>query len=187
MKQRDLILAAIAIVSLYGARDILKVYYLMNTDNWTKYDHWFEFYGGRHGVPPEWLKAIALNESSLGTDPSVARGMIAPWDTEGSKSMDGKSWGLMQVTLKTARSELDSAATPEKLNDPEYSFKLAAQYLAKLSRMYPKVDTRYTEYVIKAYNQGPGNMNDEIKGRHAGYANEYWARFQRNLTRVTKE
>lgn len=153
--------------------------------NWTKYDALFQSYGKKYGVNWQWLKAIAMNESSLGQVRSVALGLLEPSNIEASKSSDGKSWGLMQVTLKTAWT-MDARATAEKLNNPEYSINLAAQYVGKLQEMFkkPQYADRFREWVIKSYNQGPGNTLKEIRGETKGYAAEYWARFQRNLERV---
>lgn len=150
---------------------------------WKKYDSLFQYSGQKYGVPWTWLKAIALNESSLGSARSVAHGLLYPNDIEGSKSSDGKSWGLMQVTLTTAR-DMDASATPQKLNSPAYSIDLAARYLKSLSGQFPSVDARRTEWVIKSYNQGPGNTKKERAGTSSGFAQEYWERFQRNLKRV---
>lgn len=155
-------------------------------DNWNKFDSLFKLYGQMHLVDWRWLKAIAMNESSLGAARSVARGMAVPSDIEGSKSTDGKSWGLMQVTLTTARG-LDPAATQEKLNNPEYSIKLAAKYVGELQKKFSMIDLRWQEWVIKSYNQGPGNTNKEKSGQISkGYADEYWERFKRNLERASK-
>lgn len=151
--------------------------------SWNRFDELFKKYAAQNSIPWTWLKAIALNESSLGDNKSVKRGIENPKDIEGSKSTDGKSWGLMQVTLTTAR-DMDPSATAEKLNNPEYSVKLAAQYLKKLSSLFSKLESRYTEWVIKSYNQGPGNSRKERDGTSQGFAAEYWARFQRNLKRV---
>jgi len=150
--------------------------------NWTRFDSLFQKYGQIYSVPWTWLKAIALNESSLGAEKSVARGIASPNDIEGSKSYDGLSWGLMQVTIKTARG-LDPKATEAKLNDPDYSVQLAARYLSQLSTQFSRLDLRYMEWVIKSYNQGPGNTRKEIASGK-GYADEYWARFKRNLEKV---
>lgn len=149
-------------------------------DNWNRWDAEFKAQGQRYGVDWKWLKAIAMNESSLGAHPRVARGLAAPWDIEGSKSEDGKSWGLMQFTIPTAQ-DFDPDASVAKLNDPAYSIKLAAQYVAWLQRQFPTVDIRWQEWVIKSYNQGVGNTRKEREGKIAGFAGEYWARFQRNL------
>lgn len=150
--------------------------------NWTRFDATFKKWGEVYQIPWTWLKAIAINESSLGSYPSVARGLASPKDIEGSKSQDGLSWGLMQVTIKTAKG-LDPSATEEKLNNADYSIQLAAKYLKQLSTQFPKPDYRYVEWIIKSYNQGPGNTRKEIASGK-GYANEYWERFQRNLKKV---
>lgn len=151
--------------------------------SWTQFDSLYKKWGAAYGIPWTWLKAIALNESSNGRATSVAHGLSNPTDIEGSKSFDGLSWGLMQVTIKTAKG-MDPAATEVKLNDPDYSVGLAARYLKQLQGMFPLADARYNEWVIKSYNQGPGNTNKERRGETAGYANEYWSRFQRNLLKV---
>lgn len=152
--------------------------------NWRRWDGEFKKYAAMYGVENwQWLKAIALNESTLGTHPSVARGIASPTDIQGSQSYDGKSWGIMQVTLTTAR-DLDSQATAPKLNDPVYSINLGARYVAKMQKQFVK-NQRWLEFVIKSYNQGPGNTIKERDGKiPAGYADEYWARFTRNLERV---
>jgi membrane-bound lytic murein transglycosylase MltF len=150
---------------------------------WTRFDALFKKYAQIYGVKWTWLKAIALNESDLGREKSVARGLANAKDIEGSKSSDGKSWGLMQVTLTTART-MDPLATAEKLNDPEYSISLAANYLSQLNRRFAFIDPRHDEWTIKSYNQGPGNTDKEKAGSIKGYAQEYWERWKRNLTRA---
>ena len=75
---------------------------LMNRDDFTKWDDLLKKYSVQYKVPWRWLKVIILNESSNGNDRSVLRGLANPNDIEGSKSSDGKSWGLMQITLATA-------------------------------------------------------------------------------------
>lgn len=147
------------------------------------FDALFQKYGSAYGVPWLWLKAFAMNESSLGRAPSVARGLVEPTDIEGSVSMDGKSWGLMQVTLSTA-GDFDSNVTPELLNDPEYSVSIAAQYIAHLIGVFPIVMPGHVEWVVKAYNQGQGNTQKEINGQGGGYADAYWDRWQRNYAQI---
>ena len=146
-------------------------------DPFTRYDQWFKTYGALNGVPWKWLKAIAMNESSLGTNPRVVRGDV---------SEDGKSWGLMQFTLPTAQ-QFDPSATPEKLNDPEYSIKLGAKFLAWIMARFSKVELRFQEWVIKSYNQGFGNTTKERSGVITGYAGEYWSRFQRNFALIEQK
>lgn len=152
-------------------------------DSWNLYDNLFQKWGQVYGVDPDFLKAIALNESSLGRAPSVERGLEDPHDIEGSKSTDGLSWGLMQVTIKTAEG-LDPAATKAKLNDPNYSVKLAAELFAQNQNTFNRSEPRWLEWVVKSYNQGAGNTKKERLGQIQGYAQEYWERFQRNYERV---
>ena len=144
------------------------------SDSFREFDGLFRRHSRLSGVPALMLKAIAMNESSLGKHPSVARGIAAPWDVEGSKSEDGKSWGLMQVTVPTAR-DYDKNADAVKLNNPDYCVEIASKHLARLIRKFLK-----EEYVVKAYNQGEGNMQKEIDGKIKGNAGTYWERYQRN-------
>lgn len=137
--------------------------------NWTKYDSIFKKWGSTHGVNWKWLKATAIVESTLGQNKRVAVGERNPADIEGSKSTDGLSWGLMQVTLNTAR-DLDPLATVEKLNNPDYSVNLAAKYLSQMLRRYSN-DQKLT---IMSYNQGPGNT-DKGKTFAAGYYDKWRA------------
>lgn len=118
--------------------------------SFNKYDDAFRKAATKHGVPWRWLKAFAMTESSLGDAPSVKAGAKNPKDVEASKSSDGKSWGLMQVTLKTAQ-WLDPSATVEKLNNAEYSIDLGATYIRYLMRIRSDRD-----WVARAYNGGPG-------------------------------
>lgn len=182
-----LMLAAGAVaLFVFGGKEVVEK--INNDRAWTRFDALFKKYGTVYGVDWKWLKAIAMNESSLGQVASVARGIANPNDVEGSKSYDGLSWGLMQVTIKTAQG-MDPAATPQKLNNPEYSIKLGAQYVKQLKSMFSVLELRYTEWVIKSYNQGPGNTRSEMRGVIANpkwhdHVQEYWARFQRNLEKV---
>jgi len=156
------------------------------SDYWTRFDSLFSKYGAKYGVDPKILKAISLNESNLGRHPSVARGLENPIDVDGSTSSDGKSWGLMQVTVVTAR-DYDALASPEKLNSPEYSVDLASRLLRDLQKRFETADPRYLEWVVKSYNQGAGNTNKERRGVSSGFAQEYWERFQRNFERVKQK
>lgn len=147
-----------------------------NYPNWSKYDAIFKKYGALYGVNWRWLKATAIVESTLGQNSSVSRGERNPSDIDGSKSSDGKSWGLMQVTLTTAR-DLDSLATVEKLNNPDYSVNLAAKYISQLLRRFSG-DQKMT---IMSYNQGPGNTE---KGKT--YAASYYDKWLVALALVNK-
>ncbi len=152
--------------------------------NWNRWDYYFKLSGEKYGVDWQWLKAIAMNESSLGSNKSVEIGLINPKNVAGSTSSDGRSWGLMQMTLSTARA-IDPSVTAQKLNIPEYSIEIAAQYVADLKKMFNSNDPRFNEWVCKSFNQGPGNTRKEADGKIQGYAAEYWRRFKNNLEIVS--
>ncbi len=148
-------------------------------ENWNRWDYYFKLSGEKHGIDWKWLKAIAMNESSLGTNKSVAIGIANPKNISGSASSDGKSWGLTQMTIKTAK-DLDLLVTPTKLNDPIYSIELTAQYLSQLKKMFSTTNLRYVEWVIRSYNAGPTAIKKQIE-KPTGLADEYWRRFKNNL------
>lgn len=149
-------------------------------DQFTKWDSLMLFHCQEAQVPFFWLKAICMNESELGLHPRVARGLVCPSDIEGSKSMDGKSWGLVQLEPASAR-DFDLIATPEKLNNPEYSIKIGSQLLKRLYRALNGEE----EFVIKAWNEGQGNAVLEKAGRIDGYAAEYWDQYLKNKAMLT--
>ncbi|MDE2102146.1 MAG: transglycosylase SLT domain-containing protein [Patescibacteria group bacterium] len=149
---------------------------------WTNYDSLFQSVGTQYGIDWKWLKAFALTESELGSAKSVGIGINNPNDIRDSVSSDGKSWGLMQVTLSTAKG-YDPTATPEKLNDPSYSVDMAAQVISDYEQDFSPADPRYLEWVVKSYNQGPGNTQKEIE-TGIGFADAYWTRWQANLNKV---
>ncbi len=144
----------------------------------TTYDHLFKQYGSQYKVDWKMLKRICMIESSLGRAKSVAHGLKNPTDVEGSKSYDGKSWGIMQVTLTTAR-DFDPTATEEKLNNPAYSVEIACKYLAWVQGRFPVTESRYEEWVVKSYNQGVGNSAKERAGTSQGFAHDYWAKYKK--------
>lgn len=138
----------------------------------TGYDSLYKKYASIYDLDWKMLKAICIIESHEGRAPSVAWGLVNPSDIEKSKSTDGKSWGIMQVTLPTAR-DYDSSATAEKLNVPEYSMNIAAQHLAYLKRLF----SNQIEWIVKSYNQGQGNSLKEKRGEIKGYASGYWLKY----------
>lgn len=163
------------------------VLFLLNTKTGVKsafdFDSMFKRYANQYGLDWLMLKAICMNESSLGTHPSVVKGMNNPSDINASKSSDGKSWGIMQMTIPTAK-DFDQSATAEKLNNPEYSVRLAAQFIAWLTVRFKVTDPQRNEWIVKSYNQGAGNTYKEISGETKGYATEYWQRYQRNYAKA---
>lgn len=137
----------------------------------SNYDDLFKKYASMYGLDWKMLKAIAIIESSLGRAPSVAHGLKNPSDIENSKSTDGKSWGIMQVTLPTAR-DYDSTASAEKLNNPAYSVEIASRHIRMLMNLF-KNDSKQIEKVVKSYNQGQGAT---MAGKN--YADTYWIKYQ---------
>ena len=93
-----------------------------------------------------------------------------------SKSSDGKSWGLMQVTLATAR-QFESAVTPVALNNPEVSVRLAAKYIAWVKRNY----SPDLEFVVRAYNGGPA-WQKTVLG--PAWTLAYWNKFKINYEKA---
>lgn len=131
---------------------------------WTKYDAMFKEHAAKNGLDWKMLKAIAMNESSLGQDSRVER---KEW------SSDGKSRGLMQLTLPTARDfELVEA---KDLDDAETSVRIAAKFLHALSLTFMGDKQK----IVMSYNQGAGNT---LKGKL--YALEYYNRWLKHYKTV---
>ena len=131
-----------------------------------KYDELFKKYGSIYGVDWKILKRISWIESTLGDNPRVAKGIKNPKDIEGSKSYDGLSWGLMQMTLTTAR-DYDKNATQEKLNNPTYAIELSARHLKMLKTILPN-----ERDFVMAYNQGQGNQKKFLDLEKSGTLKE---------------
>lgn len=123
-----------------------------NRSEFDKYDSLFQKYGAIYQVPWRWLKAICIVESDLGRDKRVKIGLQNPFDYEGSKSSDGLSWGIMQVTLKTAKALAGESVSIADLNNPEVSVKLAAQLMRENINRFG-IEAR--ESIVRAYNGGP--------------------------------
>lgn len=145
-------------------------------DPFFEWDALIKKYSDQFKVPFDWVKAIMLTESSLGQARSVKRGIENPNDIEGSKSSDGKSWGLMQTTIPTARM-FEPGVTAVQLNDPETSIRLGVKYLAWLISKKGLNE----ELVIRSYNGGAGFLASEI-GRNMTAL--YYAKFTKNLALV---
>jgi len=157
---RFLIPIAVAGVVLFSGRKVFAVE--VSGDDFTKFDALFKTYGSQNGVPWGWLKAICMNESSLGTNSRVKAGDV---------STDGKSWGIMQLTLPTAN-DYHPGVTIDDLNDPRFSVRVAALFLGDLMRQFSGDQRK----VVMSYNQGAGNTR---AGKE--YAAGYYDRFVRNL------
>lgn len=152
---------------------------LASDDEFLKFDALFHKYSKKWGVPWRWIKAVAIVESNLGQARSVARGIAMPSDVQGSKSSDGLSWGLMQVTLKTAR-EMRPGTSEVDLNNPEISIDLGAQYLKRMIQIFGLGDE---QSVFRAYNGGPGFKNT-LLGRTQTPI--YYAKIQNALAEINE-
>jgi soluble lytic murein transglycosylase-like protein len=147
-----------------------------------QWDTMIQKYANIYGIDWTWVKAIMLNESNLGRAPSVVRGLNDPTNIEASKSSDGKSWGLMQLTLPTAR-QFESSVTEVGLNDPEISIRIACEYIAWLyKRNYGNFSQQ--EFVIRAYNGGPGFASTAAGQRDTPV---YYQRFLAHLDEVQSD
>lgn len=152
---------------------------MIENSDFNRWDGLIRKYSHIHEVPWRWVKAVMINESNLGRAPSVARGLSMPSDVVGSRSSDGKSWGLMQLTLNTARM-FESSVTEVALNDPETSIRLGVKYLKWL---IVRSGLKNRERIIRGYNGGLGYMNT-LKG--AAMTEAYYKRFEKNLAEVMR-
>lgn len=137
------------------------------------YDSLFTRYGSAYGIDPYILKAIAANESTVGKNSRVAYGIAHPNEIYSSVSTDGKSWGLMQVTLPTAR-QFEKNLTEADLNNPDTSVRVAAKYIQWVKKNYGSD----FEFYIRAYNGGPGWKKTSIGPSTTA---TYWTKFQKNF------
>lgn len=144
--------------------------------SWNRWDTLIKTESVKYGVDWQVVKAIMIIESDLGRAPSVAYGMKNPEDAEKSKSSDGKSWGLMQLTLNTARM-FESMVTVKGLNDPETSVRIACKYIAWLQKKNPS-----HEFIARGYNGGAGWANSGIIAQ--GMTKVYFEKFKLALVKV---
>lgn len=139
-----------------------------------QWDSLIKHYAQIYGVPWRWIKAVCLIESDLGRNPRVAKGLQNPHDVEASKSSDGLSWGLMQVTLPTARGLAGRTISAEELNNPDTCMDLGVHLLSQNIARFG-LDDR--ESVIRAYNGGP---------RFGAATVPYYNKFTAALARIQK-
>ena len=143
-------------------------------------DSVFKATATKYGLDWKMLKAIALNESTLGKNERVRQGLI---------SYDNLSWGLMQFTVKTAM-DFDKTASATKLKDEKYSIDLAGQYFRMLSTMF-KGNVRD---MVMSYNHGQGNQKRFVELEKLGTlkltefpaGRQYWEKYNKNLVLVNK-
>lgn len=94
------------------------------------------------GLPGEWGCAFARKESAFRADAEVLTG---------GDLRRGGSFGLCQMSMKTARDELGYVGTPERLKDPKINAGLAAAYCKMLTQRFNTMDLRD---IAAAYNSG---------------------------------
>jgi len=131
---------------------------------WTQYDSFIKNVASKYGVDWRWIKAILIIESDLGTNPLVQSGAV---------SSDGKSFGIAQFRIETAR-DFKPDATIQDLNDNYVSIDLCGQFLASLSEQFDGDQRK----VAMSYNQGAGNT------RAGKQDNAYYAKFVNALSLV---
>ena len=124
----------------------------------SKFDVLFKKYADLEGIDWKILKVICQNESSMGTNPRVLKGLMNPFDIVGSTSTDGKSWGIMQIILSTGR-DFDKNVNEVKLNNPDYSVAMSAKLVKVLSKRY---NGKFRD-IMMAYNHGMGNQDRFIQ------------------------
>lgn len=149
---------------------------LYNTDPFYRWDSLIEKYCKIYDVPFSWAKAIMMTESSLGQDPRVQAGLMDPENIEASKSGDGKSWGLNQLTLSTARMFAPTVEISD-LNDPDTNQDIATQYMAYLIRL----KGLNGEAFARSYNGGPGYAGT-LQGQRDTPA--YYQKWLKNLKTI---
>ena len=130
----------------------------------TKYDNFIREAAKEAGISWLLLKAIVAAESSFRAD---------AYRPEGPKN---GSYGLAQILLSTARGDYGFKGPPELLFDPETNLSIAADYLARLHRVFGDV-----RLVIAAYNAGPGRVRT-LQRQHG----EAWESIQPHLPPITK-
>lgn len=118
-----------------------------------QYDSLFIKYAKDYKLNPLMLKAIALNESTLGKNKGY--------------EPKGGTTGLMQIKLSTAQ-DFFKNLTAMELDKDEVQIKTASAFLASLSKQFSGDEKK----IVMSYNQGAG-------ATRAGktYAEEYWQKY----------
>lgn len=150
------------------------------------YDSLFQDAATNNKIDWRMMKTISMVESLIGKERSVKSGINNPYDIPSSVSADGLSWGIMQMTVTTAR-DFDGLADPIRLNEPKYSIDLAARFIASLKRQFSS-----DRDIAMAYNQGAGNQRRFLELESQGklqdhqypQARDYWRKYQRDYKRL---
>lgn len=118
-----------------------------------QYDALFLKYASKYGLDAKMLKAIALNESTLGKN-------------KGYEPIGGTT-GLMQIKLSTAR-DFFKNLTATQLENDEIQIETASAFLASLKKQFVGDERK----IVMSYNQGAGNTR---AGKE--YAKPYWEKY----------
>ena len=118
-----------------------------------QYDSLFIKYANEYGLDSKMLKAIALNESTLGKNKAY--------------EPKGGTTGLMQIKLSTAQ-DFFKNLTAIELDKDEVQIKTASAFLASLKKQFAGDEMK----IVMSYNQGAG-------ATRAGktYAQGYWEKY----------
>lgn len=154
MNKTKVILGLIALIALV----VLVFKKVMNLT--TEYDHLFIKYANKHGLDWKMLKAIALNESTLGKNKGY--------------EPKGGTVGLMQIKLSTARDYYPNLTDKDMMND-EIQVMSASAFLRDLLNK-----TKDVKKAVMSYNQGLGNT---LKGKT--YADPYWAKYLKHYDLIS--
>lgn len=133
---------------------------LFNLAKKTTYDELFKKYASRYGLDWKMLKAIALNESSLGLNKGL--------------EPKGGTVGLMQIKLSTARDYFKNLSDLDMYKD-EIQVMSASAFLADLKKQF----NGDIKKIVMSYNQGAGATR---LGRT--YALPYWEKYQKHLQAI---
>jgi soluble lytic murein transglycosylase-like protein len=136
-----------------------------------EFDGLFKKFGSKFKVNPKHIKALSLNESYLG-------------QFTNSDTVNGQTTkGLLHIQIPTARDYVPRISENELLK-PDNQIAIASEHFAWLLRRY----NNDLELAVRGYNGGAGRV-DQYQAGLAPFiwiqnTNEYWARFQRNLSKL---
>ena len=120
------------------------------------YDELINNYAAHFGLDPLLIRAVIMQESSWRPD---------------VMGYDGRSVGLMQITLPLAQDYFGHAVTFDDIAEPDINIHIGAWYLAKLMRRY----NGDLNKALDGYNEGPGNVD---KGRDISYSDSVLAYYR---------
>jgi len=146
---------ALFIVVYFYGRDALAMTKKVIYDA-TDFDDIIDRYAQQFGLDALLIRAVIMQESSWRPD---------------VMGYDGKSIGLMQITLPLAQDYFGRTVTFEDIADPDINIHIGAWYLAKLMRRYGGDLNK----VLDGYNEGPGNVD---RGKDISYSDSVLAYYR---------